>query len=84
MPSAFFLAPKQCILHSFSSIAFLTAFRCSPSAAEEVCGGRSGPIDIQSIVFFPRYPASGNFCRYFKRVTGIYPQEYKNQLFEVN
>ncbi len=25
------------------------------------------------------FPTTGNFCRYFKRVTGIYPQEYKKQ-----
>ena len=74
---------KDVVSDVFASL-LSAAFRCSPSAAEEVCGGRSGPIDIQTIVFFPRYPASGNFCRYFKRVTGIYPQEYKNQLFEVN
>lgn len=24
------------------------------------------------------FPTTGNFCRYFKRVTGIYPQEYKD------
>ena len=25
------------------------------------------------------FPNTGNFCRYFKRVTGIYPQEYRRQ-----
>ena len=25
------------------------------------------------------FPTTANFCRYFKRVTGIYPQEYKKQ-----
>lgn len=25
------------------------------------------------------FPSTANFCRYFKRVTGIYPQEYKKQ-----
>ena len=25
------------------------------------------------------FPNTGNFCRYFKRITGIYPQEYKKQ-----
>lgn len=24
------------------------------------------------------FPTTANFCRYFKRATGIYPQEYKN------
>ena len=23
------------------------------------------------------FPTTANFCRYFKRATGIYPQEYK-------
>lgn len=25
------------------------------------------------------FPTTANFCRYFKRATGIYPQEYKEK-----
>lgn len=30
------------------------------------------------------FPTTANFCRYFKRVTGIYPQEYKKSLFKIS
>ena len=26
------------------------------------------------------FPTTANFCRYFKRATGIYPQEYKKRM----
>ena len=29
--------------------------------------------------FISCFPTTANFCRYFKRATGIYPQEYKNR-----
>ena len=33
---------------------------------------------VKEVAFQLGFPTTGNFCRYFKRVTGIYPQEYKN------
>ena len=27
------------------------------------------------------FPDTANFCRYFKRATGIYPQEYKKRIY---
>ena len=33
---------------------------------------------IKEIAFQLGFPSTSNFCRYFKRATGIYPQEYKS------
>jgi len=32
---------------------------------------------IKETAFLLGFPSTANFCRYFKRATGIYPQEYK-------
>ena len=32
---------------------------------------------IKEVAFQLGFPSTANFCRYFKRATGIYPQEYK-------
>ena len=34
---------------------------------------------IKETAFQLGFPTTANFCRYFKRATGIYPQEYKQQ-----
>ena len=33
---------------------------------------------VKEIAYQLGFPSTAGFCRYFKRVTGIYPQEYKN------
>lgn len=33
---------------------------------------------VKEIAYQLGFPSTASFCRYFKRVTGIYPQEYKN------
>lgn len=37
-------------------------------------------MTIKEIAFMLGFPSTANFCRYFKQVTGITPQEYKNNL----
>lgn len=34
---------------------------------------------VKETAFQLGFPTTANFCRYFKRVTGIYPQAYKNR-----
>ena len=34
---------------------------------------------VKETAFLLGFPTTANFCRYFKRATGIYPQEYKNR-----
>ena len=29
------------------------------------------------------FPTTANFCRYFKRATGIYPEEYKERRYDI-
>ena len=35
---------------------------------------------VKETAFQLGFPTTGNFCRYFKNATGIYPQEYKKTL----
>lgn len=37
---------------------------------------------VGSVLYFPLlgFPTTANFCRYFKRATGIYPQAYKKSI----
>jgi AraC-like DNA-binding protein len=34
---------------------------------------------VKETAFQLGFPTTANFCRYFKRATGIYPQEYKKR-----
>jgi AraC-like DNA-binding protein len=34
---------------------------------------------VKDTAFQLGFPTTANFCRYFKRATGIYPQEYKER-----
>ena len=37
---------------------------------------------VKQTAFQLGFPTTANFCRYFKRATGIYPQEYKKRIQE--
>jgi len=36
-------------------------------------------VTIKETAFQLGFPSTASFCRYFKRATGIYPQEYKER-----
>ena len=37
-------------------------------------------LTIKETAYLLGFPTTANFCRYFKRATGIYPQEYKKRM----
>ena len=37
-------------------------------------------LTIKETAYLLGFPTTANFCRYFKRATGIYPQEYKKKM----